>query len=252
MAAPSFGHSDSNMGHGMHLLIPVLTFLAIGAVSASAPAGVIARDLAAPGDGLLTYDTINRRDWLDLPMTAGVSLAEVLAEIEPGGRLEGFRFAKLADVSALAASAEVGWTTFQIPFDPAPKAAELVELLGWVVSGGGVVPDLKIAMGLIAADKAEVFPTFDDTNFYVVSIQEPSVAGQFPRPGYTPVSRGGVFTSGPFPGSAVGVGEIGPFWLYRNVPEPGVALLVATPLTGLICARRNRSRNVTLAALQCA
>lgn len=220
-----------------------ITLLAIVmATSLQARAGVIAHDLEAPGDGLLTYDTINRREWLDLPATAGVTLAEVMSQMAPGGRLEDFRFATLVDVSDLAASAEVGWTTWSLPFNSEPHAPELVELLGSVVrfsAGGG--PD--IVLGLIASDNTSSVSLFDDTNFHVVSmlVESLSVGPNGPALVYTP--RGGVFASAPIPwssGFVVGVGDIGPFWLYRAVPEPGAALLLLQAGAGMIAVRYRR------------
>jgi hypothetical protein len=65
-----------------------LTLLAIVlGISLEARAGIIARDLEAPGDGLITYDTVNQREWLDLPETTGMTLAEVMAQTVSNGRL---------------------------------------------------------------------------------------------------------------------------------------------------------------------
>jgi hypothetical protein len=82
----------------------------------STSAAVISRDWKTPGDGLLTYDTVNKREWLDLSETI---LAEfpspmfeeryqsVLTETLPGGMLEGFKVAERTDVVALAESAGI-------------------------------------------------------------------------------------------------------------------------------------------------
>ena len=90
-----------------------------------APGAVIERDWLAPGDGLLTYDTINRREWLDIsesllvpfitPEMASLPGYErfdaatdvALAELLPGGRFEGFTLATRDDVIALRTSAGI-------------------------------------------------------------------------------------------------------------------------------------------------
>jgi hypothetical protein len=236
------------MYNGLLMKVFTLTLLAILlGTSPKASAGVIARDFATPGDGLLTYDTVNRREWLDLPETAGAPLAEVMSQMAPGGRLEGFKFAKLADVSDLAASAGVGWTTWTITFDSQPQAPQLVELLGAVVTySGGVSPDIDIALGLIATDSSASVPTFDDTIFLVVSmVVEEVVFGQNGA-SLIRTPRGGVLTSGPSPPApgqpAIAIGNVGPFWLYRAVPEPVGLSLGASALIGPFFARRRRTR----------
>jgi hypothetical protein len=225
-----------------------LAFLTIVlGTSPGARAGIIARDLQSPGDGLLTYDTVNQREWLDLPETSGLTLAEVMSQMVPNGRLEGFRFATMADVSDLAASAEVGWTTaWTLPFNLEPHAPEFVELLGWVIrSSGGVLSEMRIAVGLVAIDNTTSVPSFDDTNLYVISMLAPSppVGPNSPSITYTPY--GGVFTSGPMALSsehpALGSGDIGPFWLYRAVPEPAATLLLLQTGASVIVVRRWRA-----------
>lgn len=241
----------------MRILALTLLAIVLG-ISPEARAGIIARDLEALGDGLLTYDTVNHREWLDLPETIGMTLAEVMLQTGPNGRLEGFRFATLADVSDLAASAKVGWTTaWRLPFNLEPHAPEFVELLGWVIrSSGGVLSEMRIAVGLIANDNTTSVPSFDDTNFYVISMLAPSppVGPNSPSITYTPY--GGVFTSGPISLSseqpALGVGNNGPFWLYRAVPEPRTVLFLMQSLVGMIAVRRRRPRVIAPTSRCCA
>ena len=131
----------------------------------SVHAGVIEMDLSAPGDGLLTYDTINKRAWLDLPETGGLELSDVLTQMEPGGRLSGFQFAMLGDVSALAASAGVGWN-----WTPGPYAEQLIDTLGITVwATGGLLGDTRWSNGLIAKGFVDENPIFDDTYVYIFS-----------------------------------------------------------------------------------
>lgn len=215
-------------------------------------AAVFERDLNAPGDGLLTYDEVNRREWLDLPETGGVQLADVITQMAPGARLEGFAFAALEDVSELAASAGVGWMQpWTIPGNDEPNVDELVDLLGWVIQmTGGLLPDTHVSFGLIAKGFVDSNPLFDDTNFYVFSMYDgvPLMPGTVNSPIYhNQTPRGGVFIDAPasfelFPDlPPLGEGEIGPFWLYRNsIPEPSTmvfdltgSLLFSAPLRTL-------------------
>lgn len=205
-----------------------------------APADVMAHDLEASGDGLLTYDTINKRQWLDLPLTAGAPLAEVMAYMAPHGKLAEFKFATLADVTDLAKSADVGWTGWSLPFSVEPNAPHLVELLGSVIqSPGGVAPVTNIAMGLIATDIASGVPSFDGTNFHVVSMIVDSVSFGPDGPVLSSTAHGGVFASAPltWPSAPnLGSGGVGPFWLYRALPEPGAGQLLIQACLGISAA----------------
>ncbi len=55
-------------------------------------------DLSAPGDGLLTRDTVNNREWLDLTQTRGLSINAARAATRPGGAYAGFRIARLNEL----------------------------------------------------------------------------------------------------------------------------------------------------------
>lgn len=208
-----------------------------------ARAGVISVDWESSGDGLLTRDTLNKREWLDLTETAGVRLADVMTHMTPGGRLEGFRFASLDDATRLAASADVGEWIWSLPFRVDPHAVELVNHLGWVVHlSGGVLPDIYVANGLVAANSTAGLPTFDDTNFYVFSVPPLPIPPNDNPLIFRDPPAGGVLTDGPlWPELALGIGDIGPFWMYRSIPEPAIVHLLVQLLTasiGVRCYRR--------------
>ena len=95
-----------------------LTALLGATLPLSSRAAVMERDWLAPGDGLLTYDTVNQREWLDIPATllsqfgstTEEAIPAALAELEPGGSLADFTLASREDVAALVASAGVDLT----------------------------------------------------------------------------------------------------------------------------------------------
>ena len=58
--------------------------LAILLISSAALADLFEEDLFAPGDGLLTRDTVTLLEWLDLTSTTSVSPDEILAGAGPG------------------------------------------------------------------------------------------------------------------------------------------------------------------------
>lgn len=201
-----------------------------------ANAALISVDLESPGDGLITRDTLNNREWLDLPATSGASLAGVMADMMPGGRYAGFTFASLDEVTGLAASANVGWWTWDLGAEGDPHVAELVDRLGWVVHlSGGVLENMYFVSGLVAQSSTASDPVFDDTNFYVAIIPARPMPPGWPA--YDPL--GGVFIDKPlWPETAIGIGDIGPFWMFRNIPEPSTGPLVVQMLIGLIGMRR--------------
>jgi hypothetical protein len=74
-------------------------------------AAVFERDWKTPGDGLLTFDDVNKREWLDLSEsllyqfpgdTLEARYKSVVVQTLPGGLFENFTIAKSSDVIALA------------------------------------------------------------------------------------------------------------------------------------------------------
>src|SRR5688500_17581151 len=98
------------------LILLVLLFPAV-----HAEAAVISRDWKTPGDGLLTFDTVNQREWLDLSQTILNSqfpgtnrearFSYVVSQTSAGGLFQGFAVAKSQDVRNLAASAGIDVST---------------------------------------------------------------------------------------------------------------------------------------------
>ncbi len=189
-------------------------------------ADIYERDLISPSDGLLTYDDVNDREWLDLMETAAVDLSVVRASCEPGGSLEGFKFATAQDVQALAISAGVQASpqSSLLSVVTGTQAHKLIRLLGKVVHAeGGVLGELNVALGqVVQAFESEV-PIFDETNFFVVSIGRGPPPGTISSPAQAQPG-GAYYFSTPllFPNfPPLGRGSSGPFWLYRKaVPEP--------------------------------
>lgn len=119
-----------------------LTLLLALVFADAATAGVVSRDLFEPGDGLLTYDDVNQREWLDFSVMMGQSSEFVGERIGVGGRLFGFHLATANDVGALARSLDAPWSRvysqdsspqlFEIPsasLQPVAMADELLDLL---------------------------------------------------------------------------------------------------------------------------
>lgn len=124
-------------------------------------AGVFQRDWKTPGDGLLTYDDVNQREWLDVTQTrlslfpppvpvpiqfdVEARYQRVVSELLPGGMFEGFAVATSMDVIALAESAGIDTATNSFAINGAP-VSRLIALLDPTF---GTPPGLARAQGLI-------------------------------------------------------------------------------------------------------
>ena len=122
-------------------------------------AAVLERDWKTPGDGLLTYDDVNRREWLDVgvslldqfgPGTYEQRYQQAAAETMAGGAFEGFTVADRADVTALAQSAGIDISSQEFVTNDT-ASANLIRLLGPTFS---LTEGRTLAMGFLD----ELFP----------------------------------------------------------------------------------------------
>jgi len=182
-------------------------------LASSGAAAVFERDLVpGSGDGLLTFDDVNNRVWLDLPYIITEFPTEsrgtderyqaVLQQLEPGGSLDGFLVANSDDLIALAVSAGIDVSTTSLEVNE-QQTVSLIDLLG------GTDTDLG-TRGLLRE--------FSDT---------PSGPSQLI--GLFAVARNNQFAGVRiFPGienSDDIPSRITSVMLYRQVPEPSSALL---------------------------
>ena len=186
--------------------------------AATAQAAVFERDWKTPGDGLLTYDDVNQREWLDLSETllfqfsGDISdrLAEVIDETAPGGLFAGFSAATAADVMSLSESAGIDTSTNSYAINQA-ASNHLIDLLGATSTFSltdrrtrGFLSDFPNGVRIVATASTEFAGIFDGT----IST-DPS---------------GLLFETG--------------VWLYREaVPEPTTSILLMTGIMFLLCRR---------------
>lgn len=121
----------------------VAAALVMGAlVPSSAHAAVAAADWQTTGDGLLTRDTVNGLDWLDLTVTRGLSVNDAVALTRPGQTFEGFRIARLDQLFGLYGQAvgpvvpAFNGNTPIFDFTPEERAAQrqFVDLIGVTIT----------------------------------------------------------------------------------------------------------------------
>lgn len=110
----------------------------IGFAGSAASGALIERDWLALGDGLLTYDDVNQREWLDLTETQlqgfpGESIEErffaVVDQTSPGGKFAGFVVGNETELLELALSGGVDPSSMQATVNGA-AVSEAIELFG--------------------------------------------------------------------------------------------------------------------------
>ena len=115
----------------------LLLAAALASLPVAAQGGVISRDWKTPGDGLLTYDDVNKREWLDLSQsllskfpgsTREERYLNVVSELSPGHLFDGFVVATRGDVIALAESGGVNTSIDDFATNIAPIET-LIDLL---------------------------------------------------------------------------------------------------------------------------
>lgn len=285
------------MSH-LRLLIFALATLSLD-LTPSLNAAVMERDFLATGDGLLTYDDVNQREWLDLSETEDMTPEELSVALSENGLLRGFRVATLGDVEGLAESAGVPWGTFILPGLAGPGAYEFVSLVGDYPpqNSNDIADDIDgegYPGGYTAYTYAEleygVYPGYRPVNYYINSAP-PTSAYDFDDFVILPVTStilglrvaNGIIASSSSPDGqgqldfssresvyAFSIGDpiipgslnplliapdvngnmvldtlgedapvVGPFWLFRGVPEPSTLALFAIGLAATFC-QRNR------------
>ena len=177
-----------------------------------ATAAVFERDLVpGSGDGLLTFDDVNNREWLDLTETQlfkfpGDTLEEqyqsVVDETYSTGMFADFTVAVSSDVIALTESAGIDTSTQNWEINRAASGA-LVNLLGrsHTSTSFGVVADLSRESSVAV---------------FVFSGREEGLAG---------------LNIGDSMSDLKGV------WLYRPIPEPSSLFLASGIVCGLLAVR---------------
>jgi hypothetical protein len=125
-----------------------------------AQAALIERDWLAPGDGLLTYDNVNGREWLDIPESllsqfgtdddVDAAIDAALAETLPGGRFEGFALASREEFFELMESAGIDTTPPIFTDDMSALSMQrLIELLGPLSTNPGMIRTGGVVNGVI-------------------------------------------------------------------------------------------------------
>jgi hypothetical protein len=194
-------------------------------VIGEASAAVFEHDWKTPADGLLTYDDVSQREWLDVTQSIleqfpGVTLEEkfqqAIVEIRPGGRFEGFRLPVVNDVLSLAGSAGINTTTSDFATNSV-AVSRLIQLLGPTL---GSPPGYARTQGVLNSFAVHP-PGIPFRGAMLLEYDPPSRARFDPstindlRPEYTGIM------------------------LYRIVPEPSVGAMLfgAAAILSIACRR---------------
>jgi hypothetical protein len=207
--------------------------LALAALIAAPPAqALLLEQSLGPGanDGLITYDTKARIEWLDLTATLGLSYNEILGT--PYVVDQGFRFATATELRTLylAAGIDVVPTGYRAEYFAGVQ--QLLGLLGCTVF---CEPTYTIDAGQGWFDYGG--PTLTGYSFFQLGVVDGS------SPPY--VFGGSVslwddpFAPKDLPADAFLRRQTGGFLIrYHGVPEPGTFALVGLGLVGLILTHR--------------
>lgn len=198
--------------------IGLATLLIVQLTAGRINAAVSERDWKAPGDGLLTYDDVNQREWLDLSVSSlaqfpDPKLENALAEISANGLFAGFTFAKRSDVHALAVSAGIDPTTDSFARNASPVRS-VIELLSPTPPFTGTILH---SIGFV--DEFPTPPPFPGAIIESADFRFDPNSGPEGRAGLS------IFAGNDLAG-------LGGLMLYRVVPEPpGVVLFTLMLLT---------------------
>jgi hypothetical protein len=196
-------------------------------------------DLALPGalDGFnLTQDDVTGLEWLDLTLTAGRTVDDIVGndgtdELGPGGDFEGFRYATKLEVTGWTATGQVDslFSNFGLnsTFSSIGSYPFVFDYMSYVgcFSGCGTYSFVQgICVDEIDPQQFHWFPT---ETF-------PSQGQDF---GSLQASTTGPVTSTPVNGSVQTIGH----FLVRPVPEPGALVALVPGLAMLAWLRRRAS-----------
>lgn len=100
--------------------------------TSTANAALVSRDLYTAGDGLITYDTVSKLEWLDVAQTAARSWNDVSSQFGAGGDFAGWSYATRSQTSALYTQLGFNWSFDFRPNDPSFRTSynTLISLFG--------------------------------------------------------------------------------------------------------------------------
>lgn len=111
-----------------------------------AQAGILVGDWKTSGDGLLTIDTTQGLEFLDVTQSRSRSVEEVMGNFGVGGVYEGFRYA--TEQEAVNLINEIGWSgtpafaagieSLQASYNSNTEAKAILDLLGHTFDSGAV------------------------------------------------------------------------------------------------------------------
>jgi len=232
------------------------TFLAIALLLAAplASANLVSRDLLARDDGLLTLDTATGLEWLDVSLTKGLSVNEVLGGA--GGWLgAGFHYADFGDLSALFTDGGLKPLSDDAPFG---SIGYLYALNGEGSAGFNMAAvlgptDVFLDTGRLITG-GYVAPTPCDTwHSSICDSTDPRYTGSYTYSVRLQASRDSshiVVSDGPVPLYQEAWGN----WLVREaaqpVPEPGTTALMALGLAAIGLTRRKKIGSLWLRSVR--
>jgi len=201
-----------------------------GVYCSAAQAVLVERDWLAPGDGLLTYDTETRLEWLDLTESQGFGSYDDMSALlaAGGGAYAGFRYAVRPEIDGLLAAAGLAMHGLDNTVGDQAEIAAYHALLGITqqdLQHNSSAVQNNYAFGLF--DEVAPANVYGPGRHYYTFVQQNFVFD------YTKVTLSGWLDYRNSP-------SIGHHLVRAAVPEPPLALLLGAGLIGVVAARRSQ------------
>lgn len=224
--------------------IALAFLLAVAGSTFASPIDTFLREVdhLAPGDRLVTLDTLTGRQWLDLSASRGVAYAELVAYgCHPtcmAGPFTGWTFAQSEDVAQLVQDAGLPFAT-NMEGDPA-EFSRLALMVGGMLTDPFCTPICGEARGLLDRVLLDELPGAEGM-IQTLAVVSASCCGDWGAADTLSQHTFGLAETYARPVGATESNALYGVWLFR-VPEPGPLLLLGAAVVAALASSSMRWR----------